>query len=38
MSLKNVKLSLSKISKSLEDVQNSREYIIKRTREVIILC
>lgn len=38
MSLKNVKSSLSKISKSLEDVQNSREYIIKRTREVIILC
>lgn len=38
MSLKNVKISLSKISKSLEDVQNSREYIIKRTREVIILC
>ncbi|TSA18123.1 MAG: RNA-binding protein [Nitrosopumilales archaeon] len=38
MSLKNVKLSLSKISKSLEDAQSSREYIIKRTREVIILC
>jgi len=38
VSLKNVKSSLSKISKSLEDVQNSREYIIKRTREVIILC
>ena len=38
MSLKNVKLSLSKISKSLEDIRNSREYIIKRTREVIILC
>ena len=38
MSLKNVKSSLSKISKSLEDVQNSREYIIKQTREVIILC
>jgi translin len=38
MSLKNVKSSLSKISKSLEDAQSSREYIIKRTREVIILC
>jgi len=38
MLLKNVKSSLLKISKSLEDVQNSREYIIKRTREVIILC
>jgi len=38
MSLKNVKSSLSKISKSLEEAQNSREYIIKKTREVIILC
>ncbi|HWY36682.1 MAG TPA: RNA-binding protein [Nitrosopumilaceae archaeon] len=38
MSLKNVKSSLSKISKSLEEAQNSREYIIKRTREVVILC
>lgn len=38
MSFKKVKSSLSKISKSLEEVQNSREYIIKRTREVIILC
>ena len=38
MPLKNVKLSLSKISKSLNDMQNSREYIIKNTREVILLC
>jgi translin len=38
MSFKKVKSSLSKISKSLEEAQNSREYIIKRTREVIILC
>ena len=38
MTLKNVKSSLSKISKSLEESQNSREYIIKRTREVVILC
>lgn len=38
MSIKNVKSSLSKISKSLDDAQNSREYLIKSTREVIILC
>lgn len=38
MSLKNVKSSLSKISKPLNDMQNSREYIIKNTREVILLC
>lgn len=38
MSLKNVKTSLSKISKSLNDMQNSREYLIKNTREVILLC
>ncbi|HLC24185.1 MAG TPA: RNA-binding protein [Nitrosopumilaceae archaeon] len=38
MSLKNVKLSLSKISKSLNDLQDSREYLIKNTREVILLC
>lgn len=38
MSLKNVKLSLSKISKSLNDMQNSREYMIKNTREIILLC
>ena len=38
MSLKNVKSSLSKISKSLNDMQNSREYLIKNTREVILLC
>ena len=38
MSLKNVKLSLDKISKSLDSVQSSREYLIKNTREVIILC
>ena len=38
MTLRNVKSSLSKISKSLEEAQSSREYIIKRTREVIILC
>ena len=38
MSLKNVKSSLSKISKSLNEMQNSREYLIKNTREVILLC
>ena len=38
MSLKNVKPSLRKISKSLSDSQDSREYLIKNTREVVILC
>ncbi|HSB56499.1 MAG TPA: RNA-binding protein [Nitrosopumilaceae archaeon] len=38
MSLKNVRLSLSKISKSLNDMQNSREFMIKNTREIILLC
>ena len=38
MSLKNVKSSLSKISRSLNEMQNSREYMIKNTREVILLC
>jgi len=38
MALRNVKSSLTKISKSLETSQESREYLIKNTREVIILC
>ena len=38
MSLKNVKSSLDKISKSLDDIQSSREYLIKNTREIVILC
>ena len=38
MSLKNVKTSLNKISKSLVTEQGSREYLIKNTRDVIILC
>ena len=38
MSLKNVKLSLNKISKSLSNTQDSREFLIKNTREVVILC
>ena len=38
MSLKNVKNSLDKISKSLSATQDSREFLIKNTREVVILC
>jgi len=38
MTLKNVKTSLNKISKSLGDVQDSREFLLKNTREIIILC
>jgi len=38
MSLKDVKSSLNKISKSLDTTRDSREYLIKNTREVIILC
>jgi len=38
MALKNVKTSLNKISKSLGDVQDSREFLLKNTREIIILC
>ena len=38
MSLNNVKTSLNSISKSLSVSQNAREYLIKNTREVIILC
>ena len=38
MSLKNVKPSLNKIAKILSDVQESREFLIKNTREIIILC
>ena len=38
MTLKNVKSSLNKISKSLSDVQDNREFLLKNTREVIILC
>jgi len=38
MALRNVKSSLTKISKYLETSQESREYLIKNTREVIILC
>jgi len=38
MTLKNVKSSLDKISKSLAGVQDNREFLIKNTREIIILC
>ncbi len=38
MALKNVKPSLNKIAKSLESVQEAREFLLKNTREIIILC
>ena len=37
MTLKNVKISLKRISKSLSEVQDNREYLLKNTREIIIL-
>ncbi len=38
MTLKNVKASLNKIAKSLGDIQDSREFLLKNTRKIIILC
>jgi len=38
MTLKNVKPALNKIAKSLGDIQDSREFLLKNTREIIILC
>jgi translin len=38
MTLKNVKSSLNKITKSLGEVQDSREFLLKNTREIVILC
>jgi len=38
MTLKNVKSSLPRISKSLKATNASREFLIKNTRDVIILC
>ncbi|WP_428324790.1 RNA-binding protein [Nitrosopumilus sp.] len=38
MTLKNVKPSLNKIAKSLSNVQDSREFLLKNTREIIVLC
>ncbi len=36
--LKNVNTSLKTITKSLSDLQKTREYIIKNMREIIIIC
>ncbi len=38
MTLKNVKVSLNKITKSLGETQDAREFLLKNTREIIILC
>ena len=38
MTLKNVKPALNKIAKSLGNVQDSREFLLKNTREIITLC
>ena len=38
MTLKNVKSSLKGISKSLKASNESREFLIKNTRDVVILC
>ena len=38
MGLKNVKSSLKEISKSLKSSNESREFLIKNTRDVVILC
>ena len=38
MTLKNVKPALNKITKSLGNIQDAREFLLKNTREVIILC
>ena len=38
MTLKNVKTSLPRISKSLQASNASREFLIKNTRDVVILC
>ena len=38
MTLKNVKPSLNNIAKSLSEVQDAREFLLKNTREIIILC
>ncbi|MFB5618383.1 MAG: RNA-binding protein, partial [Candidatus Nitrosomaritimum aestuariumsis] len=38
MTLKNVKSSLDKISKSLASVQDNREFLLRNTREIVILC
>ena len=38
MTLKNVKPALNKIAKSLEEIQDAREFLLKNSREIIILC
>ena len=38
MTLKNVKSSLDKISKLLASVQDDREFLLRNTREIVILC
>ena len=38
MTLKNVKISLDKIAKSLERLQDDREFLLKNSREIIVLC
>ena len=38
MTLKNVKSSLPRISKSLQASNASREFLIKNTRDVVIFC
>ncbi len=38
MTLKNVKISLNKIAKSLERLQDDREFLLKNSREIIVLC
>lgn len=38
MTLKNAKSSLDKISKELTTIQDNREFLLKNTREIIILC
>ena len=38
MTLKNVKISLNKIAKSLEGLQDDREFLLKNSREIIVLC
>jgi len=37
MTLKKVKPSLNKIAKSLAEIQDAREFLLKNTREVIII-
>ena len=38
MTLKNLKSSLDRISKTLSNTQENREFLLKNTREIIILC